>query len=637
MATLTNTKIKDTYDGLLKTNDNGVLGSTSKEITDGLGNGSGIYIGTNEQLGIGTSSPFDSKLQVVGRIRAAGGTSGGYFFGSEEFDGGFYAPSDGNLAFSTNNTERMRIDSSGRVGIGLTSTNSVRLGITGNSGLPATSGSTQTGLLRLKASNNATLDMGADHTNAVGWLQVTDVADLSNEYNLLLQPNGGNLGIGTSSPSATLDVNGTIRLSTSGKLEGRDYPYNTNIGSDFNATTTNIKAGSTFKSEISLIGGDVGDRIEFKTNSAERMRIDSSGNVGIGTSSSVSPLTVAKSVSGGTVFNTEQVSIFNNQTGATGNEATIGFHLNNSSWGSATTFARVSAQLENGSTGATSLVFGTAADGSASTAPERMRITSGGTIQIGASAGYTTINQGAFFTKGGGDMYTANLLAGAGVSPMFKLQRNDVEKYNIGLGGNDNLAFINASGVATVSITSGGDVLIGTTSTPNGTANYGSSFSGESNSRMVLRLATSSTAQLSVARFFNPNGQVGEIKTDGSSTIYVTSSDYRLKEDWQPMANALDRIEALKPINFAWKVDGKRVDGFLAHELQEVVPEAVTGEKDATEEYEIPAVLDEEGNVIEEAVMGTRDVYQGIDQSKIVPLLVAAIQELKAEIELLKN
>ena len=234
-------------------------------------------------------------------------------------------------------------------------------------------------------------------------------------------------------------------------------------------------------------------------------------------------------------------------------------------------------------------------------------------------------------------MYTANLLAGAGVSPMFKLQRNDVEKYNIGLGGNDNLAFINASGVATVSITSGGDVLIGTTSTPNGTANYGSSFSGESNSRMVLRLATSSTAQLSVARFFNPNGQVGEIKTDGSSTIYVTSSDYRLKEDWQPMANALDRIEALKPINFAWKVDGKRVDGFLAHELQEVVPEAVTGEKDATEEYEIPAVLDEEGNVIEEAVMGTRDVYQGIDQSKIVPLLVAAIQELKAEIELLKN
>ena len=94
----------------------------------------------------------------------------------------------------------MRIDSSGNVGIVLTDTNSVKLGITGNSGLPATSGTTQTGLLRLKASNNATLDMGADHINAVGWLQVTDVANLSLEYNLLLQPNGGNVGIGLTSP-----------------------------------------------------------------------------------------------------------------------------------------------------------------------------------------------------------------------------------------------------------------------------------------------------------------------------------------------------------------------------------------------------------------------------------------------------
>ena len=173
----------------------------------------------------------------------------------------------------------------------------------------------------------------------------------------VIYDDGTNVGIGTTSPGAALDVDGTIRLSQSGKVEGRDYPYNTNIGSDFNATTTNIKAGSTFKSEISLIGGDVGDRIEFKTNSTERMRI-----------------------------------------------------------------------------------------------------TSGGTVQIGATTGYTTINQGAFFTKGGGDMYTANLLAGAAVSPMFKLQRNDVEKYNIGLDSSDNLAFINPSGDAKVNINSAGDV-----------------------------------------------------------------------------------------------------------------------------------------------------------------------------------
>jgi hypothetical protein len=98
----------------------------------------------------------------------------------------------------------------------------------------------------------------------------------------------------------------------------------------------------------------------------------------------------------------------------------------------------------------------------------------------------------------------------------------------------------------------------------------------------------------------------------------------------------------LKPCNFAWKADGSRVDGFIAHEAQEVVPEAVSGEKDAmrTEEYEVsPAVTDEDGTVVTEAVMGEREVedYQGIDQSKLVPLLTAALQEALARIEALEN
>jgi hypothetical protein len=107
---------------------------------------------------------------------------------------------------------------------------------------------------------------------------------------------------------------------------------------------------------------------------------------------------------------------------------------------------------------------------------------------------------------------------------------------------------------------------------------------------------------------------VGSITHNGTSTSYNTSSDYRLKEDWVAVADASTRVNALKPVNFAWKVDGSRVDGFLAHELAEVVPEAVTGEKDA---------VDAEGN----------PVYQGIDQSKLVPLLTAALQEALAKIE----
>jgi hypothetical protein len=100
-----------------------------------------------------------------------------------------------------------------------------------------------------------------------------------------------------------------------------------------------------------------------------------------------------------------------------------------------------------------------------------------------------------------------------------------------------------------------------------------------------------------------------------------------------------ERVKALRPINSA--LEGRRrtrVDGFLAHEAQEVVPECVTGTKDAMrdEEYEVtPAVLDDDGNVVTEAVMGTRNVpdMQGIDQSKLVPLLTAALQEAITQIE----
>lgn len=120
---------------------------------------------------------------------------------------------------------------------------------------------------------------------------------------------------------------------------------------------------------------------------------------------------------------------------------------------------------------------------------------------------------------------------------------------------------------------------------------------------------------------------VGSISTSTSSTSYNTSSDYRLKEDWVAVADASTRVNALKPVNFAWKVDGKRVDGFLAHELAEVVPEAVVGEKDAVELVDIK---DEDGNVTGQE---ERPVYQGIDQSKLVPLLTAALQEALAKID----
>ena len=144
-------------------------------------------------------------------------------------------------------------------------------------------------------------------------------------------------------------------------------------------------------------------------------------------------------------------------------------------------------------------------------------------------------------------------------------------------------------------------------------------------------------------RFYKQAGtEVGSITTYGASTLYTTSSDYRLKENVDYDWDATTRLKQLKPARFNFISDNTNtlVDGFIAHEVSSVVPEAITGTKDAMEdeEYEVtPAVMDGD-TVVTEAVMGTRSVpdMQGIDQSKLVPLLVKTIQELEARITALE-
>ena len=190
-------------------------------------------------------------------------------------------------------------------------------------------------------------------------------------------------------------------------------------------------------------------------------------------------------------------------------------------------------------------------------------------------------------------------------------------------------------------ITPAGDLLIGSAVTPSGSVG-GAGFIREGNLRSTLFMASNTTSGTTLAVMRNPNGDVGTIQTSGSSTTYATSSDYRLKENVAPMTGALARVSALKPVTYKWKVDGSDGEGFIAHELQAVVPNCVTGEKDAVgeQQYEItPAVKDEEGRVVTAAVMGTRiaPVYQGIDTSFLVATLTAAIQEQQALIAALTN
>jgi len=142
---------------------------------------------------------------------------------------------------------------------------------------------------------------------------------------------------------------------------------------------------------------------------------------------------------------------------------------------------------------------------------------------------------------------------------------------------------------------------------------------------------------------FKVNGSTkGEISFNTSNTTYATSSDYRLKENVVDMTDATTRLKQLQPkrFNFIEDADDTTVDGFLAHEVQSVVPEAITGTHNEVEVWkdgeELPDgvsvgdnKLDDDGNTI--------PIYQGIDQSKLVPLLVKTIQELEARITALEN
>ena len=151
---------------------------------------------------------------------------------------------------------------------------------------------------------------------------------------------------------------------------------------------------------------------------------------------------------------------------------------------------------------------------------------------------------------------------------------------------------------------------------------------------------------------FKINGTThGSIAYSGSGTSFNTSSDYRLKENIVDMEDATSRLKQLKPKRFNWINDDTNtlVDGFLAHEVMNIVPEAITGEKDGTQD--VGTIKDKDGNVKAENVpesvkenkehtwtkTGTENVYQEIDQDKLVPILVKTIQELEARITALEK
>jgi hypothetical protein len=217
-----------------------------------------------------------------------------------------------------------------------------------------------------------------------------------------------------------------------------------------------------------------------------------------------------------------------------------------------------------------------------------------------------------------------------------------------GLLNNDtnasNFTSFNVGASERMRIDSSGNLLVGTT-TIGFTNSRSFNFQGLGDGKVYVNHSTANSSGDGYIGFGYNGGQIGSITQNGTTAVaYNTSSDYRLKENIAPMTGALSTVSQLKPVTYSWKADGSDGQGFIAHELQAVVPDCVTGEKDATreEEYEVtpavPVVVDAEGvetTPAVQAVKGTRTVpsYQGIDTSFLVATLTAAIQELKAIVD----
>lgn len=266
----------------------------------------------------------------------------------------------------------------------------------------------------------------------------------------------------------------------------------------------------------------------------------------------------------------------------------------------------------------TGLFYGTDIVGISTGGSERVRVDASGNVGIGTSspayridaftnATSTTVGANtvaAFYSNGNG--YDSNIRFGDNVNS------------NIRLGYISGSMYMYTNGAERMRIDSSGNVLVGTTSVLNAGL-ITEVFNGASQNGIVLKTTYASTGSTYITFRNSAGNEAGYITQNGTTTVnYVTSSDYRLKENIKPITNALDKVAQLKPVTYTWIGTNNEIgEGFIAHELAEICPLAVSGEKDA---------VDADGN----------PKYQGIDTSKLVATLTAAIQEQQTIINDLK-
>jgi hypothetical protein len=543
-----------------------------------------VTVGTLASANLGLLASAGTLTAALGSASTPGITFTG------DTNTGIYSPGADQVAVATSGTGRLFVDASGNVGLGTATfaDNNALLHVSKDA-----SGSTGGSIVIRNGAANASGNMAElvfktslGFTNGYNSAKIAAIQPSASETSDLAFYTYGSgtgservritaaglVGIGTTSPAGALDVGAVSGAVTTGDLTVTTGSTTAKVTIGRLSSTASDNTAFRIRDRVDrdVLTVDVGNFI-YSQSGSERARIDSSGRLLVGTSSARSNFFNSSTY-------TPQLQIEGSgntgQTMATliSSHATLGSYF-------------VLAKQNSGAVGGnTSVSNGTEI----------------GVISFQGSDGTEFVEAARIDavvdgTPGANDMpgrLVFSTTADGASSPTQAMVISRLQDVNI------------------------------TTSTAalNSTGWYGISASGSVGSISISRNGSN------VMAFFhtsNANGvagaPVGTVSISTTATTYATSSDYRLKENVVPLTGAIERLNQLSVRRFNFIADpDKIVDGFIAHEAQEVVPECVTGTKDE---------VDADGN----------PVYQGIDQSKLVPLLTAALQEAIAEIASLKD